>query len=99
MNKRLAQLCFITGILAVSSHVGAAEITVLPSDLGVNGVKNQWYIDNFRDISTGYTSITTAAITDANARSGNGSVKMSLTDGSGKADFAYNWGFVSHEYL
>ncbi|MDB5842359.1 MAG: motif putative anchor domain protein [Herminiimonas sp.] len=99
MNKNLAQFFFTVGVLAVSSHVGAAEITVLPSDIGVVKAQNQWYIDNFRDISTGYTSKTTAAVTETKPRSGNGSVEMSLTDSSGKADFAYNWGFVNGRTL
>lgn len=34
-----------------------------------------------------------AEISNTNARSGNGSVEMSLTDGSGKADFEYIWGY------
>jgi hypothetical protein len=34
-----------------------------------------------------------------NPRDGNGSVQMTLTDGTGKVDFAYSWGFVSGRTL
>ena len=99
MYKRFAQLCFTAGVLVVSTQVNAADITVLPTDIGANPALNQWYVDNFRGTSTGYSSTTSAAITDAMPRNGTGSVQMSLTDGSGKADFVYNWGFQSGRTL
>lgn len=99
MNKQLVKLLFAAGIVAASSHVSAADITVLPSDMSATPTLNKWYIDNFRDTSNGRTSTTTAEITTTSPRSGNGSVEMSLTDGSGKADFSYNWGNVAGRTL
>ena len=84
-------------ILAATALLGctnafAADITVLPADLNGGGL-GQWNLSNFRGTSNGYTSTTTAGITTANPHHGNGSVQMSLTDGSGKADYAYTWGY------
>jgi hypothetical protein len=84
--------------LAAVGCAQAATITVTPADVGPAGL-NTWYLDNYRGTSNGYTSTTTAAITAANPRSGNGSVAMSLTDGSGKADYVYSWGFVAGRTL
>ncbi|RYE72712.1 MAG: PEP-CTERM sorting domain-containing protein [Oxalobacteraceae bacterium] len=67
--------------------------------MSATAAMNKWYIANFRDTSTGYTSNTTAGITTTNPRSGNGSVEMSLTNGSGKADFSYTWGSVAGRTL
>lgn len=78
--------------LLASAHSAAANITVLPSDLNGGGL-NQWNLSNFRGTSNGYTSTTSAGITTTNPRNGNGSVEMSLTNSSGKADYAYTWGF------
>lgn len=50
-------------------------------------------LSNFRGTSNGDTSTTAAGINTTNPRNGNGSVQMSLTDGSGKADYAYTWGY------
>jgi len=85
-------LCGITG-----AH--AATVVVTPGDVGNAPTLNQWYLTNFRDVSTGFTSNTSAAVTTTNARSGNGSVEMSLTNSSGKADYAYTWGFVNGNTL
>lgn len=82
----------IATVIAASTPAFAADITVLPSDMNGGGL-NQWNLSNYRDVSNGYTSTTSAGITTANPRTGNGSVQMSLTDGSGKADFTYTWGF------
>jgi len=87
--------------LATVAAAGAAQATtivVTPSDVGPPGL-NTWYLGNYRDVSTGYTSTTSAAIGTANPRSGNGSVQMSLTDASGKADYVYTWGFVGGRTL
>ncbi len=83
---------FAAAALLSCTQAFAADITVLPSDLNGGGL-NQWNLSNFRGTSNLYTSTTTAGITTANPRNGNGSVQMSLTDGSGKADYAYTWGF------
>jgi hypothetical protein len=99
MNKPLVKFLLAVGIIAASSHVSAASITVLPTDISASPAANQWYIDNFRGTSNGFTSTTTAGITDSKPRSGTGSVEMSLTDGSGKADFVYTWGFVTGRTL
>ncbi|WP_332848133.1 PEP-CTERM sorting domain-containing protein [Massilia sp. S19_KUP03_FR1] len=87
LHTLLAATFFLAG-----SQVCAAAITVLPSDLNVGGL-NQWNLSNLRGTSNGYTSTTTAGITTANPRNGNGSVQMSLTNSSGKADYAYTWGY------
>ena len=99
MNKQLVKLLFAAGIIAASSQVNAADITVLPTDMSATPALNQWYIDNFRSTSTGFTSTTIAAITDSKPRAGTGSVEMSLTNGSGKADFVYTWGLVAGRTL
>jgi hypothetical protein len=99
MMKYVLRSCFTAAVIAASSHLNAAIITVLPSDVGTVPTLNQWYLTNFRDVSNGFTSNTTAAITSNNPRNGNGSVEMSLTDGSGKADYAYTWGFVDGRTL
>jgi hypothetical protein len=85
-------------MLAAAGCAQAATITVHPADVGPPGL-NTWYLDNVRSTSTGYTSTTSAAVTTANPRNGNGSVGMSLTDGSGKADYVYTWGFVGGRTL
>ncbi len=75
---------------AATSCAQAAVVTVTPDDMGSGA--SQWNVTNVRANSS-------AAITNTNARNGNGSVEMSLADGSGKADFAYNWGYVSNRTL
>ena len=92
------QTLIVAATLLASTQASAANITVLPSDVGTPGF-NKWYVDNYRSVSTGYSSVTTAAITAANPRNGNGSVQMSLTDSSGKADYVYTWGFDSGRTL
>ncbi|MCS0591729.1 PEP-CTERM sorting domain-containing protein [Massilia norwichensis] len=82
----------VLSVFTLGASAQAAEIVVTPADLGPG--LNKWHLDNYRDTSTGYSSTTTAAITDTKPRSGNGSVEMSLTDGSGKADYVYTWGYV-----
>lgn len=86
-------------VLSLGIQAHAATITVTPADVGAAPTLNQWYLDNYRDTSTGYTSHTTAGITGANPHDGNGSVQMSSTDGSGKADYAYYWGFMQGRTL
>lgn len=71
-----------------------AQVVVTPSDVSLVPAFNQWYRTNYRDVSTGFASNTAAAITTTQARSGNGSVEMSLTSGAGKVDYAYVWGYV-----
>jgi hypothetical protein len=97
MKSKLRVTLAVLSLLSAGAQ--AAEIIVTPANLGTEGVMNQWYLTNFRDVSNGRTSHTTAAITDTQARSGNGSVEMSLTDGSGKADYAYTWGYVEGRTL
>jgi hypothetical protein len=94
----LRPLLLTTALLATAPAF-AANITVLPSDVAATPVLNQWNLSNFRGTSNLYSSTTTAGITTANPRNGNGSVQMSLTDGSGKADYAYTWGYDSARTL
>lgn len=94
--KRLAGR---TLALAAFAAAGCAQATVTTvTSIAAPGL-NAWYLDNLRDTSTGYTSHTSAGITGTDPRSGNGSVQMSLTDGSGKADLVYKWGFVAGRTL
>ncbi len=88
----------LTAALALPA-AQAAVVSVYASDVATSPALNQWYRNNLRDVSTGYTSSTSAAITGTQPRDGNGSVQMSLTDGSGKVDYAYTWGFVSGRTL
>jgi hypothetical protein len=88
----------IVAFAAAAGCAQAAVVTVTPSDVGTPAA-NSWYLDNYRSTSNGYTSTTSAAITATNPRNGNGSVQMSLTDGSGKADYVYSWGFVGGRTL
>ena len=81
-----------------ATNAMAGLVTVLPSDLGSPGDLNTWYLTNYRTTPT-YSSTTVAEISNSNPRSGNGSVEMSLTDGSGKADFQYVWGYNSNRTL
>ncbi len=99
MNSRLSGLTIALCATLLSSAAVAAPVIVLPADVGTVPGLNQWYRTNFRDVSTGFTSNTTGAITGANPRDGNGSVQMTSTDGTGKVDFAYIWGFVSGRTL
>lgn len=90
----------VAAALVTAGPASAAVIVIVnPGDVAVTPVLNQWYLTNYRDVSTGVTSNTTAAINSAQPRNGNGSVQMSLTDGSGKADYAYTWGFVGGNTL
>ncbi|WP_426211549.1 PEP-CTERM sorting domain-containing protein [Massilia sp. TWP1-3-3] len=84
---------------ALAGQAHAAVITVTPADMSASPALNAWYLTNLRSTQNGYTSTTAAGITASAPRSGNGSVAMSLTDGSGKADFAYYWGFVGGRTL
>lgn len=82
-------------IAAATATVGAASahattITVTPDDMAV--ASNHWFVNNVRESSG-------AAISNTNARSGNGSVAMSLANGNGKADYVYSWGFVGGRTL
>jgi hypothetical protein len=85
--------------IASISNAGAAVITVTPAAMSATPVLNSWYITNLRGTGNGYTSVTAAEISTAAPRSGNGSVQMALTNGSGKADFAYYWGFAAGRTL
>ena len=74
-------LLWIAATIAVQPAL-AANVTVTPADT------KGWTLTDFRGTSNGYTSNTVGAITGAYAPpSENGSVQMSTTDGSGKADF------------
>lgn len=73
---------------AASAH--ASVITVTPDDLGTG--LNQWNVANVRESSG-------AAITNTAPRSGNGSVEMTLSNGNGKADYVYSWGYVAGRTL
>jgi hypothetical protein len=85
----------VLSVFTLGAAAQAAEVIVTPADLG----PTNWHLENFRDTSTGYSSTTTAAITTTQPRSGNGSVEMSLTDGSGKADYVYTWGYMGGRTL
>jgi hypothetical protein len=83
----------IASALATSfgaSSAQASVITVTAADMGPG--LNTWNVANVRENSS-------AAITNAAPRSGNGSVEMTLANGSGKADYAYSWGFASGRTL
>jgi hypothetical protein len=84
---------------AATGPAHAAVITVTPAAMTASPGLNAWYIANVRGTENGYTSATSAGITNSAPRSGNGSVEMALTNGSGKADFAYYWGFVGGNTL
>jgi hypothetical protein len=92
LRIRRFALALAAGTTAAWSPVGA-QVIVTPGDVALAPVFNQWYRANFRDVSTGFASTTTAAITTTQPRSGNGSVEMSLTSGAGQVDYAYVWGF------
>lgn len=92
-HLRRVALALVAGTVSAWSSA-EAQVIVTPTDVATTPVFNQWYRTNFRDVSTGFTSNTSAAITATQPRSGNGSVEMSLTDGTGKVDYAYTWGFV-----
>jgi hypothetical protein len=79
-------------VIAAASQSNAAVITVTPADISATPTLNAWYVANLRTESA-------AAITSTNARSGNGSVEMTLANGNGKADFVYSWGFVGGRTL
>lgn len=85
--------------LALIGAGAAQAATMTVTSVGNAPALDTWYLTNYRDDSNGYTSNTVAAISGANPRSGNGSVQMSLTDGSGKADYAYTWGFRADRTL
>lgn len=78
--------------LLMAGQAHAAVITVTPPEVSNTPALNQWYITNLRT-TPGFTSTTVGGITGNNPRSGNGSVELSLTDGSGKVDFQYYWGY------
>lgn len=102
MNKRLLGGLALAAI-AFANQANASVVTVTPSDMSATPTTNAWYVTNLRTLGAGgtppWTSITTGAITSTNPRSGDGSVEMTLTDGSGKVDFAYSWGFVGGRSL
>ncbi|WP_020654682.1 PEP-CTERM sorting domain-containing protein [Massilia niastensis] len=89
-------------IVLAAFGAGAAQagtVIVTPADMVKTPTMNAWQMTNYRDVSTGHASTTLAEINGQNARNGKGSVEMSLTSGSGKADFVYNWGFVDGRTL
>ncbi|HEX9172995.1 MAG TPA: PEP-CTERM sorting domain-containing protein [Telluria sp.] len=96
--KTLLLKSLVIVVVAAAGHANAAVVTVTPADM-TGPALNTWYLANYRGVSNGYTSNTTAAITATNPRSGNGSVEMSLTNSTGKADFVYTWGFVGGRTL
>jgi len=96
MSKLLFAVLVAAGATCASAQ--ATTIVVTPQDMAAPAL-NSWYLANLRDTSTGYATASSAAITNANARSGNGSVAMTLGDGAGKADFVYSWGFVEGRTL
>ncbi|MCD2518663.1 PEP-CTERM sorting domain-containing protein [Massilia sp. G4R7] len=85
-------LCLLSASAAQASAVTVTSVSTDPA-------LNTWYRANLRDVSTGYSSQTSADITGAQARSGNGSVAMSLTNSSGKADYVYTWGYMGGRTL
>jgi hypothetical protein len=95
--KQLLLKSLALAVMAAAGQANAGVVVVTPADM--NAGANSWTLANYRGLSTGHTSTTVAAINTVNPRSGNGSVQMSLTDGSGKADFAYTWGFDSTRTL
>jgi hypothetical protein len=95
MKTNLRASLAVLSVLTLGASAQAAILTVTPADLG----PTNWHLENFRGTSNGYTSTTTAAITTTQPRSGNGSVEMSLTDASGKADYVYTWGYVGGRTL
>lgn len=97
--KQLLLKSLALAVIAAAGHANAAVVVVTPGDMSATPAANAWYLTNYRGLSTGHSSNTSAAITTTNPRNGDGSVQMSLTDGSGKADFAYNWGFVGGRTL
>lgn len=72
---------------AASAH--ATTIKVIPKDLGTPA---GWNAVNMLEGGS-------AAITNTNARSGNGSVEMTSQGDRGKADFAFKWGYVEGRTL
>ncbi len=87
----------LVSFLLAAGAVQAANITV--TNVSNTAVANEWYLTNFRGLSTNHSSDTIAAITGTKARNGNGSVEMAVTDGSGKADYAYKWGYADGRTL
>jgi len=97
--KTLIRSALVLSLLAAGA-AQAGEVTV--TEVATTGAMNTWYQTNLRGVVTGnaaHTSQTAAGITDAKARDGNGSVAMSLTDSTGKVDYAYSWGFVAGRTL
>jgi PEP-CTERM motif len=88
MTTLLRAILIAAAASSASAH--ASIITVTPDDLG-SGL-NTWNVANVREASA-------ALITNANPRSGNGSVEMSLANGNGKADYVYSWGYVDGRTL
>ena len=99
--KQLLRSIFVLSVLGAGT---AKAGTVVVTSVSNAPALNTWYLGNYRDVSTSspgnvYTSMTVAEISAANPRSGNASVAMSLTDGTGKADFIYTWGFDNNRTL
>lgn len=88
MTTLLRAILIAAAATGASAH--ATTITVTPDDLGPG--LNTWNVANVREHSS-------AAISGTQARSGNGSVEMSLVNGNGKADYVYSWGYVDGRTL
>ncbi|MGJ9417443.1 PEP-CTERM sorting domain-containing protein [Massilia sp. CMS3.1] len=87
---KLLRAILIAAAATSGASAHASTITVTPEDMAV--APNHWFLNNVRENST-------AAITNTKARNGNGSVEMSMPNGSGKADYVYSWGFSSGRTL
>lgn len=86
-------------VAAAFAAAGTAQaVVVTPADLGSVGDLNTWYRNEYRT-TPAYTSTTVGEINTTYPRSGNGSVEMSSTDGSGKVDFEYIWGYDASKTL
>jgi len=80
-------------VLGVSA-TNAATITVNPGDIGTGLSLNGGALANHRD-----TPNTVAEINGNKPREGNGSVQMSLANGTGKADYVHYWGVAAGRTL
>lgn len=87
-------LCMPLATVFLFGLGAAAHADVITVTNVTTGTKtNQWYKANVAGQGT------TAANTATQARSGNGSVEMSLNGSNGKADYVYTWNFVTGRTL
>jgi len=92
----LLRLSLVVSAMFVAMGTAQAAIQpvqVVVTKVGTVAVQNAWYRSNFSGAGT------VAEINGSQKRSGNGSVEMATTGGSGKADYAYAWGYVSNRTL